>query len=97
MLVGNKMTPEESAAAAQAAYDVLLPLPEINHQTAEQPMRDLAENLGLKAGQLFGILRVAVTGRNVSPPLFETMEVVGKDTVLKRIQQAIKILETLED
>jgi glutamyl-tRNA synthetase len=59
-------------------------------------MRDLADQLGLKAGQLFGILRVAVTGRNISPPLFETMEVIGKETVLARLQQAIGILEGLE-
>jgi glutamyl-tRNA synthetase len=50
----------------------------------------------LKAGQLFGILRVAVTGRTISPPLFETMEVIGKETVLARIQQAIELLEALD-
>jgi glutamyl-tRNA synthetase len=59
-------------------------------------MRALAEQLGLKAGQLFGILRVAVTGRTISPPLFETMEVIGKETVLVRIQQAIELLEALD-
>ena len=95
-LVGKKMTPAESAAAARLAYQELSSLQEINHDTAEQPMRALAEQLGLKAGQFFGILRVAVTGRTVSPPLFETMEVIGKETVLARIQQAIELLEALE-
>lgn len=60
-------------------------------------MRMLAEQLGLKTGQLFGILRVAVTGRTISPPLFETMEVIGKDTVLARIQQAIELLDALDN
>jgi len=95
-LLGKKMTAQESAAAARLAYEELNRLPVINHETAEQPMRDLADQLGLKAGQLFGILRVAVTGRNISPPLFETMEVIGKETVLARLQQAIGILEGLE-
>ena len=58
---------------------------------------ELAEELGLKAGQLFGILRVAVTGQTVSPPLFESMEIIGKEIVLKRICNAMiqlqKILE----
>jgi len=95
-LIGKNMTSTESAAAARSAFDRLSSLQEIEHETAEQPMRDLAEELGLKAGQLFGILRVAVTGRTVSPPLFETMEVMGKEIVLSRIQQAIELLEALD-
>ena len=95
-LIGKNMTSAESAAAARIAFDRLSSLQVINHETAEQPMRVLAEELGLKAGQLFGILRVAVTGRTVSPPLFETMEVIGKETVLSRIQQAIELLEDLD-
>jgi glutamyl-tRNA synthetase len=94
-LVGMKMTPAESASAVQRAYQILDELPEINHETAEEPMRALADELGLKAGQLFGILRVAVTGRNVSPPLFETMAVIGKDTVLERIHLAHETLAAM--
>jgi glutamyl-tRNA synthetase len=60
-------------------------------------MRALADELGLKAGQLFGILRVAVTGRNVSPPLFETMAIIGKDIVLERIQHAQQTLAAMND
>ena len=41
-------------------------------------MRVIADNLGLKAGDLFMILRVAVTGSKVSPPLFESMEILGQ-------------------
>jgi glutamyl-tRNA synthetase len=95
-LVGKKMTPAESAKAAQRAYLILAELPEINHETAEEPMRALAEELGLKAGQLFGILRAAVTGRTVSPPLFETMEIIGRETVLERIRKAQEILSGMQ-
>lgn len=95
-LVGKKMTPAESAAAARRAYNLLAALPQINVESAEEPMRALAEELGLKPGQLFGILRVAVTGQRVSPPLFESMEIVGSDKVLARIQRAIEILEDIE-
>jgi glutamyl-tRNA synthetase len=96
-LVGKKMTTNESAIASQRAYQILEDLPKINHETAEEPMRSLAEELGLKAGQLFGILRVAVTGRTISPPLFETMSVIGKDTVLDRIHRAVEILSDMDD
>lgn len=60
---------------------------------AEPPLRELVEGSGFSAGQVFGILRVAVTGQKVSPPLFESMEVIGRDVVLNRIQQAIKLLD----
>ena len=96
-LIGKKMTAQESAKAARRAYQVLESLPEINVETAEGPLRALAEELGLKAGQLFGILRVAVTGQKVSPPLFESMAIVGKQKVLERIQEAIEILEGMEE
>ena len=95
-LVGKKMTPEESRLAAIRAYEILLDLPVLSHQSAESPLRALADDLGLKAGQLFGILRVAVTGQKVSPPLLESMEILGKDLVLLRLQNAISLLDTLQ-
>jgi glutamyl-tRNA synthetase len=56
-------------------------------------MRALVGELGLSPNQVFGIVRVAVTGQTVSPPLFESMQIVGKQQVLERLQQAINILE----
>jgi glutamyl-tRNA synthetase len=58
-------------------------------------MREFVDNSGFSANQVFGILRVAVTGQKVSPPLFESMEVIGKEKVLKRLQRAVTILESL--
>jgi len=59
-------------------------------------MREFVETSGLTANQVFGILRVAVTGQKVSPPLFESMEIIGKEKVLERLQKAIEILEKME-
>jgi len=94
-LIGKKMMPVESARAARRAYQVLRSLPEITLELAEPPLRELASELGLTAGQLFGILRVAVTGRSVSPPLFQSMSIIGKDKVLERIEAAATILESM--
>jgi glutamyl-tRNA synthetase len=94
-LIGSKMTVAESAGAARRAFDLLASLPEITLESAEPLMRLLAEELGLNAGQLFGILRVAVTGQKVSPPLFESMAIIGKDKVLERIRSAIWMLEQM--
>ena len=57
-----------------------------------RPCVNLVEQLGLSPHQVFGSLRVAVTGQTVSPPLFESMEIVGKEKVLERVQKAIEIL-----
>ncbi len=80
-LVGKKISPAKSVEAARRAYQILENIPEFSHEAAEQPLRDLADELGLKAGQLFGILRVAVTGQTVSPPLLESMAIIGKEKV----------------
>jgi glutamyl-tRNA synthetase len=59
------------------------------HEPLEQAMRSLAEERELKAGDLFMLLRVAVMGKPVSPPLFESMEVLGKERSLSRIDSAM--------
>ncbi len=71
----------------------LVSLPGIEKERTEEPLRQLVETSGFGAGQVFGILRVAVTGQRVSPPLFESMEIIGSETVLNRVRQAIKLLE----
>jgi glutamyl-tRNA synthetase len=78
------------------AVEILEVLPEFLAVNAEAPMRAVAEELGLKAGQFFGILRNAVTGQEISPPLFESMEIVGRETVLARLRRAIELLEAMK-
>jgi len=58
------------------------------HDGLEAALRGAAEGLGIKAGQMFEPVRVAVCGRKTAPPLFGTLEVLGKDTCLARIEQA---------
>ena len=60
---------------------------------AEPPMRAYVEESGLSPNQVFGIVRVAVTGQKVSPPLFESMEIIGKEKVLERLERAAQMLE----
>jgi glutamyl-tRNA synthetase len=87
------MSPAVTAEAGQRALRILEGLPEISRDTGEEQLRRLAEELGLSAGQIFAFLRSAVTGRTVSPPLFETMAVIGKEKVLARVRQAIEQLK----
>jgi glutamyl-tRNA synthetase len=63
---------------------------EFKHDPLDQALRAAAQELGVKAGQMFQPIRVAVCGRKNAPPLFETLEVLGKETALARIDRAIK-------
>jgi glutamyl-tRNA synthetase len=58
----------------------------------EPAFRALADELQVKTGQLFGAVRVAVTGRTATPPLFQTMEVLGKARCLERLAKAVDSL-----
>jgi len=62
---------------------------EFKHDPLDQALRAAAQDLGLKAGQMFQPVRVAVCGRKNAPPLFETLQVLGRETTLARIDQAV--------
>jgi len=68
----------------------VLPTVEFKHDPLDQSLRAAAQELGVKAGQMFQPIRVAVCGRKNAPPLFETLEVLGKEVTLQRIEQAIQ-------
>jgi len=89
LLVGKNMDVKSTLAALKAAQQKLTPLSAFDADSLEGVLRPLAAELGLKTGQLFGALRVAVTGRTAAPPLFVTMAVLGKERCLKRIEAAL--------
>jgi glutamyl-tRNA synthetase len=64
-----------------------------DHAGLESALRGGAERLKIKAGQMFQPIRVAVCGRKNAPPLFETLEVLGRETCLTRIDRAIAMLQ----
>ncbi len=87
----------ETAAQARKISALLGGLKDMRHDSAEPPMRVLVEESGLKAGQVFGMMRIAITGQRVSPPLFESMEIIGKDVVVRRMEKAVELLESMSD
>ncbi len=91
-LIQDNMTAEMTDRALVATVETLENLPEFETQSLEEALRSLAEALGLKTKQLFGVLRVALTGQTVAPPLFETMAILGRQTTLKRLQAAQQTL-----
>ncbi|HUH97425.1 MAG TPA: glutamate--tRNA ligase [Anaerolineales bacterium] len=92
-LIAKGLDAKQSAAVGRAAYAILSALPDLDHQTVEGPLRAYVDRSGLSANQVFGILRVAITGQKVSPPLFESIAIIGKEKCLERLKKAIDILE----
>ena len=88
LLVAKKMTPESAAEALRASAAAFAATEEWTTATVEEIGRKLCEQLGLKPRQLFMTLRIAITGGPASPPLFESMEILGKDACLRRIEEA---------
>jgi glutamyl-tRNA synthetase len=87
-LLPKKRRFDEVRDALGLAHARLAALPAWNAAEIEAPLRALADHLGWKVGDLFLPVRVAVTGSKVSPPLFETLEVVGRERTLARLERA---------
>lgn len=91
-LISAKLGAEGSAAALAAARGVLADVDEWSVEAIETALRGLADTLGVKAGPLFGPIRVAVTGGTVAPPLFETLALLARDVVVERLRRAHDIV-----
>ena len=92
-LIGKGMDVEKTRRALISATESLQKQSPFDAVSLEPVLRGLAVDLNLKAGQLFGALRTAITGRTATPPLFQMMEVMGKEKTLYRIGMAVKRLE----
>jgi len=93
----NELIPQKGnaalAAKVLACAGEVLAKTEFQHDPLDRALRAAAQELGLKAGQMFQPIRVAVCGRKNAPPLFETLEVLGRETTLARIDVAFQNLK----
>jgi len=95
LLVG-KIDKTEAIKSLQVSVAGVDNLKDWNAASLEAVLRPLAEELKLKTGVFFGLLRVAITGRTAAPPLFQTMEVLGRERCLKRLGVALDKLLAFE-
>lgn len=93
-LVPKGKTDKEAAEILEAVLEIIDTVPAVDGKVIEDALRQLCEKLQLKTKELFMPVRVAVTGRQATPPLFETMAVLGKEKCRRRLRGAIKLLKT---
>jgi glutamyl-tRNA synthetase len=92
-LVPKGRAAADTAKALRALLEEALdPVLDWQPATIEQALRRFAESGGWAAGELFMSVRVATTGRAASPPLFETLAVLGKETCRRRLRRAAELL-----
>ena len=90
ILVQRKMNNRSTAEVLRGAIPVLQDLESFGHDAQHSKVATYARSTGYKNGQVFGSLRAAVTGQKVSPPTFETMEILGKQESIRRIKLALQ-------
>ena len=95
LLVPKRWDPATTLAGLTAARAVIADTGAVSFEAdeLEPPLRELAEARGWKAGDLFMAIRVAVTGRTATPPLFDTLVALGRERTLTRLDAAIATLE----
>jgi len=92
MLSKGKLDATLAARAITIASQRIEDAPIWSAATLENILRPLAAELNLGTGELFGLLRIAVTGRTAAPPLFQTMEVLGREQCLRRFRMTLQML-----
>lgn len=92
LLIGKKLTAEQSMQVLQVGGRLLAETPEFTASALEAAFRHKAEAMQMPVGSFFTPFRVAITGKTVSPPLFESMEVLGREEVLTRVDNAFRAL-----
>ena len=97
MMIPKRWDASTTAEGLKAAREIIAKVGEVSFEAEEleAPLRQLAEERGWKAGDLFMAIRVAVTGRTATPPLFDTLVALGYEKSLRRLDAARDILEGL--
>jgi glutamyl-tRNA synthetase len=98
LLVPKRWDSGTTVDALKAAREEIARVGEVSFEAdeLEGPLRALAEQRGWKVGDLFMAIRVAVTGRTATPPLFDTLVALGYERTLERLDAARDALEALE-
>ncbi|GIV71134.1 glutamate--tRNA ligase [Caldilinea sp.] len=91
-LIGKKLTAAQSIEALEAARELIATVEPFEAATLEAAFRSRAEAMDIKLGSFLTPVRVAVTGKTVSPPLFESIHILGREETLKRLVNAIQAL-----
>lgn len=92
-MIGRRMDEDMVVTALNSSIDALTSVEPFTTEEIENTLRGLTATTGLKAGQLFTPIRVAMTAKRIAPPLFESIEVLGRERTLARLQKGLVMFE----
>ena len=92
-MIGRRMDEEMVVTALNSSIDALKLVGSFTTEEIESTLRGLTDTTGLKAGQLFTPIRVAITAKRIAPPLFESIEVLGRERTIKRLEKGLAKFE----
>ncbi len=92
-MVGRRMDEEMVLTSLRSSIDALTAVEPFSSDEIESALRGLTSTTGLKAGQLFTPIRVAVTAKQIAPPLFESIEVLGRERTIERLRNGLSAFE----
>ena len=95
LLIGRKLDAAQSVEMLRAGASILAEVEPFATEAIHNAFRERAVELGVTAGSFFGPVRAAISGKKVSPPLFESIEALGRDETIRRIGRASTYLEGL--
>ena len=93
LLLGRKLDAAQSAEILRSAARLLTDVEPFSAKAIHVAFRKKVEEMGVKAGSFFGPVRGAISGKKVSPPLFESIEALGREETLQRIEHAVAYLD----
>lgn len=91
-MYGKGIDAAKAKEILQLSLEELKGLQDFSHPAIKGVLWPLSEKMGLKQGPMFGVVRIAVTGKKVTPPLFESLEALGKEETIKRISDTLAML-----
>jgi len=95
-LIQKGMTRAQAQRVLAESHQIIGSAASLDEAVIEPQLKAKADEMGLKARQFFGTLRIAATGREVSPPLLGTLAVMGREKTLARIARAQEMLAALD-
>ena len=96
-MIGRRMDEGMVVVSLKSSIDALTSVEPFTSDEIEAALRGLTATTGLKAGQLFTPIRVAVTAKRIAPPLFESIEVLGRERTIDRLRNGLSAFEKYVD
>ena len=94
LLIGKGLDGAQTVNVLQQGAQILRSVEHFDAAALEVAFRAAADAATIKVGSFFAPFRVAITGRTISPPLFESMEVLGREETVQRVENAIQALQS---